>query len=120
MKRWLLLLLFLFLGFAVGFFVGGRYTALRAGVSLSIVNSTSRPITSVRITHEHGVELVGDIPPAGSRSATFLSRDETNYSLSIAFADGSTVESGSRYAESGYRVTERVTDHGVEPDFHVY
>lgn len=108
------------IGFVIGFVVGARWGSSTASVSLSLFNSTSGPISSVRITHEHGIELVGDIPPSQTRTATFVARGETSYSLSVTFADGSTVERGPQYAESGYRVTERISDRTIEPDFHAY
>ena len=89
-------------------------------MSLSLFNSTSRPISSVRVTHEHGVELVGDILPSQTRTATFIARGETSYSLSVTFADGTSLATEPRYAESGYRVTERITDRAVETDLHAY
>ena len=118
MKRWLLLAVFLCVGLAVGFIVGARWASSTAGVTLTISNSTSRPISTVRITHEGGVQLVEDIPPSASRTTTFLAHGETSYSLSVSFADGSTIKSESRYAESGYHITERVADHTIEPEFH--
>jgi hypothetical protein len=113
-KRWLLSLLFLSLGLAIGFIGGARWGSSTAAVSLSIVNSTSQPVTSVRVTHQNGTELVGDILPSATRRVQFLARGETHYSLSAILGDGSRVESGQRYVESGYHVTERITDRTIE------
>jgi hypothetical protein len=87
-------------------------------MSLSLFNSTPQNISSVRITHENGVELIGDIPPAQTRTAKFLTRGETSYALSISFADGSHLEAAPRYAESGYHVTERIRKDAVETQDH--
>lgn len=116
----LILALGFVLGGAVGFIVGARWGSSTAPVSLLLFNSTSWPISSVRITHGHGVELVGEIPPSETRTASFVARGETSYWLSVSFADGTNLESDSRYAEPGYRVTERVEDQSIVPDFHIH
>jgi len=116
----MILLVVLSIGAALGFALGASYGSAHANVALSFINSTSKHIASIRIAHEDATELVENIPPSKTRNAAFVARGEAGYFLLITFSDGSTIQSNERYAEGGYRVSERISDHGVNPDFSVY
>ena len=104
------------LGIAVILAVGlGAWLMLRPGSPVTVVirNATAKPIASVRLEHEHGVEILRDLSQGATDTIRFQAAGETSYSLRVQFADGSEMSGGARYAEPGYSFTETVGETGI-------
>lgn len=114
-KRVLLITLAIPAALAVG---GVAFLALRptAPVTVTIRNSSDKPIAAVRLEHERGVEVVEDLAPTESKTIRFIAGGETSYTLRVRFRDGSEVSSNPQYAESGYEFTQTVSNSGIESD----
>jgi hypothetical protein len=85
-------------------------------VTVTITNHSNRPIASVRVEHERGIELVEHIGQLESKTVRFEPRGETSYKLTVRFADGSEVRGGGGYAESGYAFAETISESGIDTD----
>jgi hypothetical protein len=85
-------------------------------VTVMITNQSNRPIASVRVEHERGIELVQNIGQRESKLVRFETRGETSYTLTVRFLDGSEVRGGGGYAESGYEFSETILESGIDTD----
>lgn len=94
------------------------WLALRpvAPVTVTVRNSSQKAIALVRVEHERGVETTGNLERGEARTIQFVAGRETSYTLRVRFVDGSEVRGNARYAESGYKFVETVTDSGVKTD----
>ena len=112
-KRRLLIALALPAALTVGF---AAFLAWRPipPVTVTVRNSSEKPISAVRLEHERGVEVVENLAPAESKTIRFPAAGETSYTLRVRFRDGSEVSSKPQYAESGYEFTATISDSGIE------
>jgi hypothetical protein len=85
-------------------------------VTVTVLNSSQKPIAAVRLEHERGVEVVENIAPIESKTIRFVASGETSYTLRVRFRDGSEVSGRPQYAESDYHFTDTVRDSGIESD----
>ena len=114
MKRTIIYFLCVLLGVAVGIFIGTRINPL---VEIQIKNKSTRNIEAIHIKHEHGNELVENIRQGETRVVTIYARGETSYSMIATFSDGKQLTGGEEYAESGYKISETITDNQIKSDF---
>jgi hypothetical protein len=114
-RRVLLIALALPAALAVGF---AAFLAWRPipPVTVTVRNSSEKPIAAVRLEHKRGVEVFENLAPAESRTIRFAAGGETSYTLRVRFRDGSEVSSKPQYEESGYNFTDTVSDSGIESD----
>jgi len=82
-------------------------------------NDSEKPIATVRLEHERGVETVENIAKGDARTIKFITGGETSYTLRVRFSDGSEVSGNPQYAESGYEIVETVTASGIRTDRHL-
>jgi hypothetical protein len=82
-------------------------------VTVVIRNATAKPIASIRLEHERGIEILRDLSQGATDTIRFQAGGETSYSLRVQFADGSEMSGGARYAEPGYSFTETVGEKGI-------
>ena len=118
MKRLLLGSLAISLIGAAGI-LGWLWVAPTPHVTVALVNRSRQPIEWVKLSHEGGVITARHISVGERRTVTFPARGETTYSLWIRFSDGTELKGAGQYAESGYRITETVTDSKVSSEFKV-
>jgi hypothetical protein len=85
-------------------------------VTVVVKNMSAKPITSVRLEHEHGVEIAEELAPGGVKTMRFKVRGETTWHLRVRFADGSEVAGGGGYAEAGYEFFEAVGDSSIKTE----
>jgi hypothetical protein len=85
-------------------------------VTMTVLNSSQKPIAAVRLDPERGVEVVENIAPIESKTIRFVAAGETFYKLRVRFRDGSEVSGRPQYAESGHYFTDTVRDSGIESD----
>ena len=88
----------------------------RPPVTVMITNQSNRPIASIRIEHERGIELLEHIGQRESKTVQFEARGETSYKLTVRFVDGSEVSGGGGYAEAGYKFSETILESGIDTD----
>jgi hypothetical protein len=110
-----------FIGLAIGLAsVGslGAWLILRpvSPVTVVVRNGTTKPIASVRLEHERGVEILENLPQGEARTIRFRAGGETSYKLQVHFVDGSELSGEARYAEAGYSFTETVGDTSIVTD----
>lgn len=82
-------------------------------VTVDVINSSSRPIQSAALTHEGGVQVLGEMRVGESRRVKFQPRGETTYHITVKFDDGAELSGGGAYAEAGYAFSETVTDSAI-------
>lgn len=109
--------------------IAGGWVFLRPPlVTIVLVNASRKPVQWVQIAHRHGwpkveeVQPLGAIPIGESRTVRYRSPGESEYDLTVHFADGSEVKGGAGYAEAGYRFTETISDTSIrsDPQLHRY
>ena len=88
-------------------------------VTVVVRNDSEKPIATVRLEHERGVETVENIAKGDARTIKFITGGETSYTLRVRFSDGSEVSGNPQYAESGYEIVETVTASGIRTDRHL-
>lgn len=88
----------------------------RPPVTVMITNQSSKPIASIRIEHERGIELLENLGQRESKTVQFEARGETSYKLKVRFVDGSEVSGGGGYAEPGYKFSETILKSGIDTD----
>lgn len=96
----------------------GAWLMLRpvSPVTVVIRNGTTKPIASIRLEHERGVEILRGLGQGATGTIRFQAGGETSYRLRVQFADGSEVSGGARYAEAGYSFTETVGEQSIATD----
>ena len=112
-KTILLSVISLIIGLTVGFYSGVRYTHKVAFVYLSISNQSTKPIRLLTLNHAHGTSTLENIPINEKRYLKFYAGGETTYSLTVEFSDGTKIDSGGRYVEGGYKMTELISDKAI-------
>lgn len=85
-------------------------------VMVTITNQSNRPIASIRVEHERGLELLEYIGQRESKTVQFEARGETSYKLVVRFFDGSELSGGGGYAEPGYKFSETILESGIDTD----
>ena len=113
-----------FAGLGLAAILGGGLIAWLAlkpvrPVTVVVRNDSEKPIATVRLEHERGVETVENIAKGDARTIKFIAGGETFYTLRVRFADGSEVSGNQQYAESGYEIVETVTASGIRTDGHL-
>ena len=88
-------------------------------VTVVVRNDSEKPIATVRLEHERGVETVENIAKGDARTIKFITGGETSYTLRVRFSDGSEVSGNPQYAESGYEIVETVTASRIRTDRHL-
>ena len=88
----------------------------RPPVTVTITNQSNRPIASIRIEHERGLEFLEYIGRRESKTVQFEAQGETSYKLLVRFVDGTEVSGGGGYAEPGYRFSETILESGINTD----
>ncbi len=83
-------------------------------VTVQLENASEKEITSLRISHEHGIVELKNIEAGGSRTVHFYAPGDSSYELSLVFANGQTLQSGPTYVEPGYSVTAVITEHEIK------
>jgi hypothetical protein len=84
-------------------------------VTVVVVNSSEKPIQWAHVVHRHGTQPTEVVQPIGAiavgerRTIRYRSPGESEYELTVHFADGSEVRGGAGYAETGSRFTETVS-----------
>jgi hypothetical protein len=88
-------------------------------VTVVVVNASKKPIQWAHLVHKGGVQPTEGVQPVGAiaigerRTIHYRSPSESEYELTVHFADGSEVRGGAGYAEAGSRFTETVSDTGI-------
>ena len=86
----------------------------RSPVVVTITNQSNRSITSIRVEHERGIELLEHIGQRESKTVRLEARGETSYKLVVRFVDGSEMSGGGGYAEAGYEFSETILESGID------
>lgn len=112
-----LLLIALGLGTALAV-AGAAWLMLRPipPVTVIVKNTSGKPIASVRLEHERGVEVLENLPRGDAKAMRFNAGGETSYRLRVRFADGSELAGGGGYAEAGYEFSETIGDSAIKTD----
>ncbi|HEY0468426.1 MAG TPA: hypothetical protein VGC79_29725 [Polyangiaceae bacterium] len=85
-------------------------------VTVTVKNVSRQVIASVRLEHEHGVEVLEHLDRGDATAMRFEARGETSYRLRVRFADGSELSGGGGYAEAGYEFSESIGDTSINTD----
>lgn len=93
--------------------IGWLVLRARPPVTVVVTNNSEKPIATIRVEHEGGVETAENLPRGETRTIQFDARGETSLNLRVRFDDGSENSGGPQYAESGYQFIVTVTDAGV-------
>src|SRR5437899_985104 len=102
--RFVVTLILTVLAFVAGILAGSILHIGDPVVRVSVENRSSREITKVVLTHEHGTAIsVRPIPAGQSAMLRFWSPAETSFSCAITLSDGSVLDCGGGYAEAGYK-----------------
>lgn len=87
-----------------------------APVTVIVRNTSGKGIASVRLEHQRGVAVVGNLARGDTKTVRFEAGGETTYRLRVRFADGSEVAGGGGYAEAGYEFSEEVRDSAIKTE----
>jgi len=125
MKQLLKRLGVFFLGFVLGmlfFAFVERQLSHVPFVEVTLKNDSGKKIDTVRLSHENridenGIELVENIQEGGSVKIRFYAAGETSYKLLVTFSDGKKIAGGAGYAESGYKITETISDKEIKHQY---
>ena len=104
-------------GFALGFFMATSSGANAPIIAVKLVNASGRHITSLHLLHDDSSINVNGMDDGAIYVARFYAPKETSYRLEATFDDGSLVEAGPRYVESGLNATETIKETEILPDF---
>jgi hypothetical protein len=85
-------------------------------VTVQVINASPIEISSILLTHKSEVVRIEKLAPFNSRTARLTVGGESSYRIVAHFSNGRSVDSGSRYVESGYRVTEIITEREINSD----
>lgn len=114
--------------------VAGLVAAIVAGlvflrppppVTIVIVNASGKPIQWAEVVHTHrasrieGIQPIGPIAVGETKTVQYPSRGESQFKLTVHFADGSEVRGGAGRAKPGYRFTETVLASKIGSELHV-
>ena len=89
-------------------------------VQLSVKNDAENPIQKVRVDSGGDVYLIENVPVGSFKSLKLYSAGESTFKVTVTFANGKTLQGGSEYVESGYKVTEHVTNEKIESDINLH
>lgn len=119
-KNLIVIFAILLLGIVMGFIAGLNFPRAHLYVEVELKNNSSQDILSIELTHKEGACRLKDLKKGQHESIRFFPIGESSYSIIVQFTDGTRIEGGETYVESGYRITETITDSKITSDTQLY
>jgi hypothetical protein len=89
-------------------------------VQVTVSNDAAIPIQTARADSEGGIYIIENIPVGSSKTLKLYAAGESSYKLTVTFMNGKTLQGGAGYVESGYKVTENVTNENIKSDIDLH
>ena len=113
MRKIVLSLIMTAIGFCLGAVTFYLILSNRPPITITLKNDSSKDIEAVQIIQSQSSP---SIPSKTSLEEKLYVAGEAEYSLLVKFKDGNTLTGGGGYSESGYKMTEQITDTGIKTD----
>jgi len=127
MRTLLKALTFIILGiiiFSAGAVTAGLRHWFQPIASVTIRNDGSQNIMNLKFTHETGslrsIIVLAPLAKGQSTNVRFYVAGEGGYNIEATFSDGRVINGGAGYIESGYKVTEVVSDSSIKSEMGLY
>jgi len=110
-------------------FGAGALTAISRGwgsqlVTVEVVNDSGQTIKSISLAYTtcgiSGSIVDNDLLQNQSKKFYFAVCGEGGYSVEAAFSDGNLIKGSGGYVESGYSVSEVVSQSGITSNVHIF
>ncbi|MBH0199820.1 MAG: hypothetical protein HP497_10450 [Nitrospira sp.] len=105
------------ISFAGGIFVTSVLHLGSPIITVNLHNDSTKEISSLRLTHEHGLIDVQKMAAGATRTLRFFAPAESSYKITLVFTDGKSLEGRSTYVEAGYSISETITQEEIKTEF---